>query len=322
MDTRILGRTGLRVSEIGLGAWPIGNNGVGEYGEIHEDDAIQLVRRYVDLGGNFIDTARAYGERSERIIGETIRRYFPREQVAIASKTVAGENRETIPNMRKDLEESLRLLKTDYIDVYQLHQPPESIEEMNLALDEMEKFREEGKIRFIGASIKGPDVTDRTIELCEQYMATKRIDTIQLVYSILRQKMRPIIERAKREDIGIIVRTVLESGLLTGMFKPGHVFSGIDQRVRYKKEYLDFILSSVEYMKNNITMPQSYSELAQIAIRFSLAQDGVSTLIIGAQKSSEVEDNIAVAEMPALPQELIDFLVQRYSSTNDMCNYQ
>lgn len=322
MDTRNLGRTGLRVSEIGLGAWPIGNNGVGEYGKIHEDDAIQLVRRYVDLGGNFIDTARAYGERSERIIGETIRRYFPREQVVIASKTVAGENKETIPNMRKDLEESLRLLKTDYIDVYQLHQPPESIEEMNLALDEMEKFREEGKIRFIGASIKGPDVTDRTIELCEQYMATKRIDTIQLVYSILRQKMRPIIERAKREDVGIIVRTVLESGLLTGMFKPGHVFSGIDQRVRYKKEHLDFILNSVEYMKNNITMPQSYSELAQIAIRFSLAQDGVSTLIIGAQKSSEVEDNIAVAEMPALPQELIDFLVQRYSSTNDMCNYQ
>jgi aryl-alcohol dehydrogenase-like predicted oxidoreductase len=322
MNKRKFGGTGLHVSEIGLGAWPIGNNGIGEYGAIEEEDAVQLVRRYVDLGGNFIDTARAYGERSERIIGQTMKRYFSRERVIIASKTVAGETKDSIAKMRLDLEESLRLLQTEYIDLYQLHQPPEKYDDMMLALDEMEKFRAEGKIHFIGASIKGPDVTDATIKLCQQYMDTKRLDAIQLVYSILRQKMKPIIRQAQEQDIGIIIRTVLESGLLTGEYKPGHVFSGIDQRTRYRKDHLDFILDSVAELKRELNFPVPYEHLSQIAIKFSLSAFGGSTFIIGAQKPAEVEENIRVAGFPDLPNEIIDFLEKKFSAQNDMSNYK
>jgi myo-inositol catabolism protein IolS len=322
MKLRKLGRTGLEVSEIGLGAWPIGNNGVGEYGGVDEEDAVQLVRKYIDLGGNFIDTARAYGERSERIIGQTIKRYFPREMVIVASKTVAGETKDSIANMRLDLEESLRLLQTDYIDLYQLHQPPQSYDDMMRALDEMEKFRAEGKIRLIGASIKGPDVTDATVVLCKQYMDTKRLDCIQLVYSILRQKMKPVISQAQEQGIGIIIRTVLESGLLTGEYKPGHVFSGIDQRTRYLKAHLDFILESVAEMKRDLKLPIPYEHLSQVAIKFSLSAVGGSTLIIGAQKPAEVEENIRVAGFPNLSSEIIKYLVTKFSMKNDMSNYR
>lgn len=322
MKLRKLGRTGLEVSEIGLGAWPIGNNGIGEYGGVDEEDAVQLVRKFIELGGNFIDTARAYGERSERIIGQTIKWYFPRERVIIASKTVAGETKDSIANMRLDLEESLRLLQTDYIDVYQLHQPPQSHDDMMLALDEMEKFRAEGKIRFIGASIKGPDVTDTTIDLCKQYMNTKRLDCIQLVYSILRQKMKPVISQAQEQGIGIIIRTALESGLLTGEYKPGHVFSGIDQRARYRKANLDFILESVAEMKRDLKLTMPYEHLSQVAIKFSLSVMGGSTVIIGAQKPAEVEENIRVAGFPNLSSEIIEYLVTKFSMKNDMSNYR
>jgi len=221
-----------------------------------------------------------------------------------------------------DLEESLRLLQTDHIDLYQLHQPPEKYDDMMLALDEMEKFRGEGKIRFIGASIKGPNVTDATVELCKQYLETNRLDTIQLVYSILRQKMRPVIEEAQEQGVGIIIRTVLEGGLLTGKYQPGHEFSGIDQRTRYEKSHLDVILKSVADLKQNLVLPTPYENLSQVAIKFSLSAIGGSTLIIGARKASEVEENIRVAGFPNLPNEIIDYLVNRFFKINDKSNYQ
>ena len=322
MQKKKLGKTGLDVSVIGLGAWPIGNNGANEYAEVEEEAAIQMIRRYIDLGGNFIDTARGYGERSERLIGHTIQRYFPRDRVIIASKTAGGQTKDSIPKMRLDLEESLRLLQTDYIDLYQLHQPPEKYDDMMLALDEMEKFRNEGKIRFIGASIKGPDVTDATVALCKQYGKTRRVDSIQLVYSILRQKMKPVIEQAQEQNIGIIVRTVFESGLLTGKYLPGHKFLGIDQRARYQKDHLNYILDSVADLKHNLVLPSPYENLSQVAIKFSLSTVGGSTLIIGARKASEVEENIRVAGFPNLPDDIIDYLVNRFSKMNDMANYQ
>jgi aryl-alcohol dehydrogenase-like predicted oxidoreductase len=322
MQKRKLGRTGLDVSVIGLGAWPIGNNGANEYGKVEEEAAIQMIRRYIELGGNFIDTARGYGERSERLIGHTIQRYFPRDKVIIASKTAGGQTKDSIPKMRLDLDESLRLLQTDYIDIYQLHQPPEKYDDMMLALDEMEKFRSEGKIHFIGASIKGQNVTDATVGLCKQYMETRRVDTIQLVYSILRQKMKPVIEQAQKQDIGIILRTVLESGLLTGKYIPGQEFSGIDQRARYQKDHLNYILDSVADLKHNLDLPSPYENLSQVAINFSLSAVGGSTLIIGARKASEMEENIRVAGFPNLPKEILQYLLDRFFKFNDMANYQ
>jgi len=317
---RVLGRTGFEVSEIGYGGWTIGNNGNNEYGDIDEREAAEVVKTYIDKGGNFIDTARAYGERSERIIGSVISGHVDREAVCIATKSKGGETAETIGEIRSDLEESLRLLRTDYVDVFQLHMPPEDPDVMNRALDEMDELKSEGKIRSLGASIKGVDVTERTVDLCHQYMDTGRIDVIQLVYSILRQKMRGVIRMAKEKNIGIIVRTSLESGLLTGKYAPGHRFTGLDQRRRYSRENLDFVLRTARELKEKAVRPP-YQNLAQVAIRFALEPDGVSTVIVGAHRVRNVQQNVETDALPDLDPELVDMLKSEYGSITDKANF-
>lgn len=322
MEYRDFGKTGLKVSQIGLGTWPFGNNKIGEYGDIDEAEAIRTIRRYIELGGNFIDTARAYGERSERLIGEAVNGFVPRDKVVIATKTTGGMTREMLPNIRTDLEESLRLLNMDHVDLFQFHQPPDESDLMNDALSEMTKLRDEGKIRFIGASIKGPDVTDHTADLCRRYMDTGVVDSIQVAYSILRQKLRPVIAEAKRRGVGVIVRTVLESGLLTGQYPPGHTFTGIDQRARYDAENLQFILNTVAKIKQDVQLAPPYESLAQLAIKFSLEADGICTMIIGAQEEWHVEANIRTVDLPDIDAKTLDYLVGNYSGITERANYR
>lgn len=239
----------------------------------------------------------------------------------IATKSVGGQTLDTIPKLRVDLEESLRLLQTDYVDVFQLHQPPEEPEVMNRALDEMENLRQEGKIRAISASIKGVDVTRKTEALCYQYMDTGRLDAIQLVYSILRQRMRSVIAEAKKRNMGIIVRTALESGLLTGKYGPGHRFTGIDQRTRYSSENLEFILNTVRELEP-IAVKPPYKNLSQVAIRFALIPEGVSTVIVGAHKLRHIQANAAIEALPPLSAEVEQLLQGKYGDITDKCNYQ
>ncbi len=125
MEYRDFGKSGLKVSTLGLGTWPFGNNKVVEYSGIDEGEAVKVIRKYIELGGDFIDTARGYGEGSERLIGETIKQYYDRDKVIIATKSKAGLTRENIKDLRPDLEESLRILQMDYVDLFQLHLPPD-----------------------------------------------------------------------------------------------------------------------------------------------------------------------------------------------------
>jgi myo-inositol catabolism protein IolS len=153
---RVLGRTGFNVSELGFGAWAIGGTA---YGPVSDTDAIECITQYLSAGGNFIDTARSYGN-SEAILGKALQNIGLRDQIFISTKTVKGESLETIPEITADLEESLRLLITDFVDIYYLHRPPVDPKVMNRALDVLEEFKYAGKIRAIGASIKGPAVTE------------------------------------------------------------------------------------------------------------------------------------------------------------------
>lgn len=320
------------VTELGYGAWPLGNNGKNEYGgELDEEEGKAVIRAYVEGGGNFIDTARAYGERSERLIGTVVRESYRREDLYIATKTQGGAAMDTIPRIREDLEESLRLLQTDYVDVFQLHQPPEEPEVMNAALEELERLKKEGKIRAIGASIKGKDVTDATLALCRQYIKTGRVDVLQVVYSILRQKHLPAIEEAHAAGVGIIARTSMESGLLTGKYEPGHRFGGLDHRRRYTPEHLDYVLEKVQEIKeelytekrfNLVKMGYSQGSLAQVAVKFAMAPAGVSTVIAGARKMKQIGENLAVAALPELPDELVDYLRSEYGDSTEKANFE
>jgi aryl-alcohol dehydrogenase-like predicted oxidoreductase len=304
---RVLGRTGFEVAEIGLGAWPIGGGNM-NYGAVSEKDAHAIIGKYIALGGNFIDTARTYGK-SERILGDFFQRNGGREQVFIASKTWELEP----TDIRNDLEHTLRQLRSDYVDIYYLHSPPDDPAEMSRVLDVYEQLRQEGKIRAIGASIKGPDVTQRTVDLCRQYIRSECVDVLLVIYSIFRQKNSEMLQEAVDAGVGVVARTVLESGFLSGEYGPGFEFTGQDHRRRWDKERLRTILQEAHRLRDSVLAPP-YETLSQMAIRFALDRQSISSVVVGAMSTGEVNENVKAASLPSLGEELRERLVDMYSA--------
>jgi myo-inositol catabolism protein IolS len=307
LATRTLGKAGFDVTEIGFGAWAIGG-GPRHYGHVPEEDAHACLRTYLNLGGNFIDTARRYGV-SERIIGDFFAHEGVREQVVIASKSRALE----LDDLRAEVEESLRLLRTDYVDIYFMHMPPDDPDQMNRTFDAYEQLKQEGKIRAIGASIKGPDVTQHTVDLCRQYIRSGRVDVLMVIYSIQRQLIGEMLEEAQEAGVGVVARTVLESGFLAGKYVPGHQFTGKDHRTRWTQERVDTILQDVQHL-NEIAVSSPYETLSQVAIRFALDRAEIASVVLGGKTPAEVEQNMQVVSTPALSQNLRSKLVDMYQS--------
>jgi aryl-alcohol dehydrogenase-like predicted oxidoreductase len=312
---RVLGRTGFEISEIGLGAWVIGGN---SYGKVEEKDAAQCIETYLEKGGNFIDTARGYAS-SEEIIGRELIRVGMTDNVFIASKTPNSSKKESIPKIREDLETSLRLLKRDYLDLYYLHNPADDYDNMNYVLEEFMRLKDEGKIRAIGASIKGPDVSSDTIKLCRQYIGTGMIDAIQVIYSIFRNETGEVFEEANANGVGIVARTVLENGFLTGKYSPGHTFSEGDHRLRWSKEKLNAILEEVAKLKEYL-VKSPYESLTQASIAFSLESKYVSSAIVGAKNASQVNNNLSVLGLPSIPSDTVKTLLDTYRAHTDLFN--
>ena len=307
MKKNVLGKTGVEVTEMGFGAWAIGGSGRGlNYGQVSEKESLNCLETYLEAGGNHIDTARGYNN-SERSIGLILKDPRKREQVFLASKT--GQNNPE--GIQEELEKSLRLLQTEYLDLYYMHAPPDDVDGMNRNFDVFEQLRDEGKIHFIGASIKGPNVTQDTIDLCRQYINTGRIDAIELIYSILRQKNSEIFHEAKAKGVGLVGRTSLESGFLTGEYKPGHKFAETDHRSRWPEERLRKILECIQDLERTVVKPP-YEALSQIAIRFAMTPDAIASTIVGAESAEHVRQNLRVLEMPPLDEDLMARLVREY----------
>jgi aryl-alcohol dehydrogenase-like predicted oxidoreductase len=318
VKTRTFGRTGWQVTELGFGAWAIGG---ASYGPVEVAQGEQAVETYLDLGGNFIDTANGYAGSEERI-GNVLQRRGGRGNVFICSKSPGGGSPDNLHLIREHVELSLRRLQTDYIDLYCLHAPPEDADLMQRALDVYDKLKEEGKVRAVGASIKGPSVTDSTTDLCRRYIDTGRIDSIQLIYSILRQKNAGIFEYASDNGVALVARTSIESGFLSGRYKPGVDFSrkdDNDHRRRWSKASLDKILGMVEEIEN-FALKAPYDCLAQVAIRFVLEAPLISTCIPGARTSGQVNENMRTANLPSLDDETVERLRKDYQGLEETVN--
>lgn len=309
MKSNPLGRTGIEVTEVGFGAWAIGSKG---YGQVQRADAEAAVEAYLEAGGNFIDTARGYGN-SEEILGELLSDRADGRQVLVASKTPACDEQ----GIREAVETSLKLLGRDAVDLYYLHRPPEEMQEIADALGAMSKLKQEGKIRAVGASIKGADVTDKTTDLCRAYIQTGQVDAIQLIYSIFRQKTREVFEPAAEAGVGIVARTNLESGFLTGKYKPGETFD--DHRARWGEEHLSGILREVQRLEQ-MPLPEGYESLAQVALKFALMPAEVTTIIPGAKNRGQAMSNTKVADLPPLPEEMVAELRDRYAGRTEQFN--
>jgi aryl-alcohol dehydrogenase-like predicted oxidoreductase len=307
MKYRKLGRSAMDVSEIGFGAWAIG----GSWGPQNEQDSVAALHKALDLGVNFIDTAAGYGDgKSERIIAEVLK--SRKEKVVVATKTppLPGnwppspydnmDERYPEKYLRENVEERLRNLQTDCLDVLQLHTWTRAWNRNPRPFEILRKLQAEGKIRAIGVSTPEQD-QNSVIDL----MRGGWIDTVQVIYNIFEQEpAAELLPVAQETNVGIIVRVVFDEGSLTGKFTPETKFAPDDFRNNYfAGDRLERAVKRADKVKADID--GSGFTLAQTAIKFALMHPAVSTVIPGIRNVAQAEANVAVSDLAPLSDELM-----------------
>lgn len=307
MRTRTFGRTGVGVSEIGFGAWAIG----GSWGEQKEEDSTAALHRALELGCSFIDTAAGYGNgRSERIIGKVLKER--KERVFVATKTPPSpgpwpptpycrvEERYSESYLRANVEERLRELGTERIDLLQLHTWTRAWNRDPRPFETLRKLQAEGKIRFIGLSTPEHD-QNSVIDL----MRAGWLDAVQVIYNVFEQEpAAELLPVAKETNVGVIVRVVLDEGVLAGRYTKDTRFGEGDFRRSYfAGDRLERAVARVERVRGEIE--GSGLTLPQAAIQFALAHPAVSTVIPGIRSVAQAEANCAVSDLPPIPEELV-----------------
>ena len=321
MKRRILGRTGLAVSEIGFGGWAIGGNQYGNsYGATDDAESARAVRRAFDLGCNFFDTADVYGHgRSEEVIGQAL--HDVRAQVILATK-VGGNfyNRGVHPllaerisqmldrplaevpadaplpvthdtNFEADyvrfaVTQSLRRLRTDYIDLLQLHNPPLQLIGRPEVYAVLEELKREGKIRWYGVSVHPPEEGLAAV-------TSTMPDAVQIVYNLARREPEDeFFPAARAANVGVIAREPLANGFLAGRYSPESTWEKGDIRARMPRPYVTQMAALGQRVrelaeKSGVTAPQ-------LALKFVLDQPAIATAIVGMKTVAQVEENLAV----------------------------
>jgi aryl-alcohol dehydrogenase-like predicted oxidoreductase len=301
MKYKTLGKTGLNVSVIGLGTMVH----AGHFGPTKDDDSLGAIETALELGVNFIDTSDAYGAGySETLLGKALK--GRRDKTIIATK---GGNVMTGPNRGKRnfaagyidqvLHESLKRLQTDYIDLYQLHNPSVDVIEGGDVWDVLERRKKEGKIRHYGVSIN-------TIEEGLAAVQDGRSETIQTEYSLLSQEPAgAFFTAAQNANIGIIARVPLKRGILTGKMTPADEarFQGEDVRARsFKGEPFRKELAKAEQLRFLVHGPMQ--SLAQAALAFCIAHPAVSVTIPGARNAAQMRENASGADVTLSAEDL------------------
>jgi len=312
---RQLGRTGMNVSEISFGAWAIGAS----WGKVDDKESLAALHKAADWGVNFIDTADVYGMgRSEKLIARLLKER--KETIYVATK--AGRkldphvaDKYTPQNIRRFVDDSLKNLELQTLDLLQLHCPPTAVyytPELFYALDEMVKS---GKLRNYGVSVEKVEEALKAIEF-------PGVKTVQLIFNLFRQRPAELFFReARARRIGVLARVPLASGLLTGrmsrtsrfarddhrnynrkgqMFDRGETFAGVD----FEKG-----LRAVEELKR--ILPKGIS-MTQFALRWILMHEAVSCAIPGAKRPEQVEDNCAASDLPRLSGKLMRQVQELY----------
>lgn len=305
MKYRTLGQTGLKVSEIGLGAYPI--SGVQQQSDgtlsgwtgTDDQQSIALIHHAEELGVNLIDSAESYGDgHSEAVIAQALQ--GRRDKWIIATKVSPNRGLDAgspdLPTQAKNriceaVEASLKRLRTDHIDVYQLHAIP--LEgAMPAVMEALATLRKQGKIRWYGISTNNREAIDKLRKLGE-------IHVLQIGYNLLEQQADELLHFAKHENIGTLLRVPLAKGMLTGKyFKSWEVPK---EDIRYERfnrpESIDAFnkLSQLRFLAKG-----KERTMVQAALRFVLDHHGVSCVIAGAKTAQQIEENTAAVDVPSL----------------------
>ena len=313
MHTRILGKTGYEVSEIGLGTWQLG----GDFGPVGEETAREILATARRLEVNFWDTADVYGGgESERRIGA----FRDKQGVFVATKLgrgsqfpgMTGYNRR---HVKESLTGSLQRLGVETLDLAQLHCIPTEVLRDGEIFTIMDDLRDEGLMRHYGASVE----TIAEGMLCLRHTG---VATLQVIFNLFRQDAaRELLPAAAAADVGIIVRLPLASGLLSGKFGKGQQFAAQDHR-NYNRDGQAFSVgetfsglpfeTGVELVAELKELAPQDMPLSQFALRWLLDQPAVSTIIAGVTKPAQLEDNVAATKRAPLDPELVTQLRDWY----------
>lgn len=287
-----LGKTGLSVSVIGVGTWQFS----GLWGkDIDQNEADAILSRAGELGINFLDTAECYGpdHLSERLIGNAIA--GERDRWVVATKfghnnaNDLGERNYLPDQVLVQLEDSLRALRTDYIDVYQLHSAPDKWFDNDALWTMLDKQVQAGKVRFLGNSIGRPNMHEQLTK-SSQY----GISVIQTVYNALKPRSAKLLfPLAEEQDLGIIARAPLAMGLLSGKYKAGHVFEDV-RAMFMPSENLD---ENIQKAHDALASKPADMESATWANAWCLQDPRVSVVIPGIKSVAQVETNALAGDV-------------------------
>jgi len=294
MKYRTLGKTGLKVSVVGIGTWQFG----GEWGKAYEQQEVNaILSRAKELGINLIDTAECYGDHlSEALIGESIQ--GNREDWILATKfghhfhrnfdrTDVFDPQEVV----RQLEQSLRSLKTDYVDLYQFHSGPDAAFDQEQLWETLNKQVQAGKIRHLGISIGSNENIHQTSQATDV-----NAEVIQVVYNRLdRKPEKEVFPSCIDQNLGVLARVPLASGFLSGKYKPGVQFAANDVRSRWDAAKLDAHTREVESIQRD-EVPQG-TDMAAWALAWCLKHPAVTSVIPGCKDAKQVEANAAAVEL-------------------------
>ena len=275
-----LGRTGLRVSSLALGtaAFGLENYGIqepGEAGLLSEDRSIALVRAAVDRGINFFDTARGYGA-SEAVLGKGLN---GDSSCVVATKVGISaadkDSAELTATMMDSIETSLKALRRDVLDIVQIHNATQDVLERGEVLDVLERARETGKLKFIGASVYGEPAALAAIR-------SGRVDVLQIAVNLLDQRMlATVLPAAIKKNVGIVARSVLLKGVLT-------------ERARLLPDGLRDLSQAADQMRQ--ALGETWNSLPGTALRFCFSVPGVHSVLIGLRTLPELVFALAAQE--------------------------
>lgn len=306
MEYRTLGRTGLSVSAVSLGAWEVGGavmltfDGLGTiphgWGATDDTQSVDLIHGCREAGVNLIDTAPIYGDgHSEIVVGQALKGC--RDEWVVCTKGGHGAtNGKAWSDFSKarllaQIDESLRRLQMECVDVYLLHGPSDQDIERGECLEALEIMRQQGKARFVGVSI-GPN------KMGVELMRRGVVDVLQQAISIIdpsaAQELLPV---AVEQNVGIVARGVFGSGFLTGTIKPNTEFLGDDRRSWQPAESKQALAAKAEALAG---LAGPHRSLAQLAMQYVLGLPGVTTIIAGTSKWPHMQENIASLDCPPL----------------------
>lgn len=298
MQKRRLGKTDLNLTTVGLGTWAMGGPWQFGWGPQDDNEALAAIHAALDLGINWIDTAAVYGlGHSEELVGEVLRQTKHKPYIATKCGLLWNDRKEKVPclepeSIRRECEVSLKRLGVEVIDLYQMHWP-EPEKDIETGWEEMARLRDEGKVRYIG-------VSNYNVEQLERIHRIHPVASMQPPYSMLhREAEGGLLEYCAKNDIGVIVYSPMQRGLLTGKFSRRHLATLAEDDHRrknpdFQEPRLGATLELVEKLRP--LAERNERTLAQLVIAWVLRRPEVTAAIVGARRPEQIKETAPASD--------------------------